>query len=147
MDGAMTYVESNPLDTEDNYPYEGKDGTCNAPKTGLTISSHYDVASESPSALKTAVSKGPVSVAIEADKYYFQSYTGGIMDSTKCGTSLDHGVLVVGYGSDNGSDYWLLKNSWGASWGEDGFFRIARDMTKNGAGICGLQMEPVQPVA
>merc|ERR1711862_1065201 len=78
----MTYVESNPLDTEDNYPYEGKDGTCNAPKTGLTISSHYDVASESPSALKTAVSKGPVSVAIEADKYYFQSYTGGIMDST-----------------------------------------------------------------
>jgi len=147
MGGAFTYVASNPLDTESNYPYKGKDGSCNAPKTGLTISSHVEVASESPSALKTAVSKGPVSVAIEADKLVFQMYNGGIMDSTSCGTNLDHGVLVVGYGSDNGSDYWILKNSWGPSWGEDGFFRIARDMSKNGAGICGLQMEPVYPVA
>jgi len=69
------------------------------------------------------------------------------MDSTKCGTTLDHGVLVVGYGSESGSDYWILKNSWGPSWGEDGFFRIARDMSASGPGICGLQMEPVYPNA
>jgi len=144
MDGAMTYVASNPLDTEDNYPYKGKDGTCNAPSTGLTCSSHTDVTSKSPSALQDAVAKGPVSVAIEADKMYFQLYDGGILDNaSKCGTTLDHGVLVVGYGTDSGADYWLMKNSWGASWGEDGYFRLARDMTTNGSGECGLQMQPV----
>jgi len=65
-------------------------------------------------------------------------YTGGIINSARCGTNLDHGVLVVGYGSENGSDYWILKNSWGPSWGESGFFRIQKDTTQDGAGICGL---------
>jgi C1A family cysteine protease len=97
--------------------------------------------------LKTAVFKGPVSVAIEADKTVFQSYTGGIITSSRCGTTLDHGVLVVGYGTESGQDYWILKNSWGTSWGESGFFRIGRDMTTNGSGECGLQMTPVYPIA
>lgn len=65
-------------------------------------------------------------------------YNGGIINSTKCGTTLDHGVLVVGYGSENGQDYYILKNSWGPSWGESGFFRIARNMNEEGPGICGL---------
>jgi C1A family cysteine protease len=78
-----------------------------------------------------------VSVAIEADKAVFQLYHGGIISSTSCGTRLDHGVLVVGYGTDKGSDYWLLKNSWGPTWGEKGYFRIARDSAR-GPGICGL---------
>jgi len=75
-------------------------------------------------------------------------YNGGIINSAKCGTNLDHGVLVVGFGTDAsaGGDYWLLKNSWGPSWGESGFFRLART-NKDGPGICGLQMEPSYPVA
>jgi len=97
--------------------------------------------------LLAAVAQQPVSVAIEADKMVFQMYTGGIISKASCGTNLDHGVLVVGYGSESGQDYWILKNSWGPSWGEKGFFRIARDMTKNDAGICGLQEEPSYPVA
>jgi len=89
---------------------------------------------------------GPVSVAIEADKLVFQMYTSGIIDSTSCGTNLDHGVLVVGYGTESGKDYWILKNSWGSSWGESGFFRIARSST-DGSGICGLMEEPSYPTA
>ena len=91
----------------------------------------------------TAVAKGPVSVAIEADQQVFQFYNGGII-SANCGTQLDHGVLVVGYGSDSGKDYWILKNSWGASWGESGFFRIKRT-SESGPGLCGLQQQASYP--
>ena len=82
----------------------------------------------SPTALKTACTKGPVSVAIEADKEVFQGYTTGIINSPRCGTNLDHAVLVIGSGTDKGQDYWLLKNSWGVTWGEKGYFRIERSM-------------------
>jgi C1A family cysteine protease len=92
-----------------------------------------------------AVAQQPVSVAIEADTMVFQSYRGGIISSKGCGTNLDHGVLVVGYGSEVGKDYWILKNSWGPDWGEKGYFRIARDASANGPGICGLQEQPSYP--
>jgi len=90
-----------------------------------------------------AVAQQPVSVAIEADRLVFQTYTSGIISSTTCGTNLDHGVLVVGYGTDatTKQDYWILKNSWGPTWGESGFFRILRT-TETGPGICGLQSGP-----
>jgi len=66
--------------------------------------------------------------------------------SLYCGTSLDHGVLLVGYGTDNGKPYWLVKNSWGAHWGEKGYFRMKRDMSKKGPGFCGLQLSASQPI-
>ena len=72
---------------------------------------------------------------------------GGVLDSSKCGTNLDHGVLIVGYGSDNGVDYWLVKNSWGESWGEDGYIKIKRDDSTNDAGICGIASCPSYPIA
>merc|ERR1712087_430794 len=92
--------------------------------------------------LKAALNLGPVSVAIEADKSAFQLYTGGVMDSDDCGTSLDHGVLAVGYGTDGGKAYFKVKNSWGGSWGESGYIRIGQE---EGAGICGIQSMPSYP--
>jgi C1A family cysteine protease len=92
--------------------------------------------------LKGAVAQQPISVAIEADTRYFQSYSDGILDSPSCGTNLDHGVLIVGYGEENDKKYWILKNSWSATWGEQGYVRILRSDSTNDAGICGIAMQP-----
>jgi cathepsin L len=96
--------------------------------------------------LKQAVSSQPVSVAIEADTSIFQFYESGVMDSANCGTMLDHGVLVVGYGTtQDGKDYWKVKNSWGSSWGDNGYILIGRNADSK-EGICGIAMEPSYPV-
>ena len=92
-----------------------------------------------------AVSLQPVSVAIEADTSVFQFYSSGVMDSQSCGTQLDHGVLVVGYGTKDGKDYWKVKNSWGSSWGDSGYIMIGRNANAK-EGICGIAMEPSYPV-
>jgi C1A family cysteine protease len=145
MDSAFKYVEANSLDLEGDYPYTGVRGTCSSTKhTGVTKLSNYaDVAANNIDQLKAAVAKGPVSVAIEADKAAFQSYTSGIISGTACGTSLDHGVLVVGYGTENGKAFWKVKNSWGPTWGEKGYVRLAQEA---GAGVCGVQSQPSYPI-
>jgi C1A family cysteine protease len=124
-----------------------RDDSCKYAGSGVTeVISFADVPANSPSQLQLAVAQQPVSVAIEADQGVFQFYTGGIIKQSSCGTNLDHGVLLIGYGTDNGQDYWLLKNSWGTSWGEQGFFRFERNMNTQDAGTCGLQTEPSYPV-
>merc|ERR1711964_329383 len=90
----------------------------------------------------SAVTQQPVSVAIEADKSAFQSYTSGVLQGN-CGTQLDHGVLCVGFGADNGVHYWKVKNSWGGSWGESGYVRMLRG--KAGSGECGILESPSYP--
>jgi len=90
-----------------------------------------------------SIQTGPTSIAIEADKSAFQYYTSGILNSAACGTSLDHGVLAVGYGEENGQKYYTVKNSWGSSWGDKGYIKIANN--GDGNGICGIQMAPVRP--
>ena len=140
------YAESHPLMTEADYPYKASTGlfACKYKKDkGVAkVTTYKDVKKSSPSQLKAALNTGPVSIAIEADKPVFHAYTGGIINSTSCGTSLDHGVLTVGYGSENGQEYYIVKNSWGADWGEKGFVRIA---VADGAGICGIQSQPSIP--
>jgi len=139
MDQAFNYAVDHSMDTEASYPNLGYNSQCKASEKGpVRLSGHADVPVNDPNALLAAVAQQPVSVAIEADQGVFQGYTSGII-SAGCGTNLDHGVLVVGFGTDQstGTAYWLLKNSWGPSWGEAGFFRILRDTTA-GPGMCGL---------
>jgi len=90
--------------------------------------------------MKAAIADRPLAVAIEADTRVFQSYTSGVFDDASCGTNLDHAVLAVGWGTENGQEYWLVKNSWNTTWGDQGYIKIA---IVAGEGICGVQMEPL----
>jgi len=144
MDYGFQYIIDNGgLNSEAAYPYVEKDEACNKAKEKTdvaTIKSFKDVTPNSEEALATAVASGPVSVAIEADQRAFQSYSGGIL-SAACGTKLDHGVLAVGYGTD----YWIVKNSWGATWGMKGYIQLKRGVGKSGE--CGIAAQPSYPVA
>ena len=89
-----------------------------------------------------ALNTQPLAVAIEADKFVFQTYKSGVLTSDQCGTNLDHAVLAVGYGTEDGEDYWLVKNSWNTTWGDNGYIKLGRTSTD---GICGVQIDPNQP--
>ena len=145
MEGAFKFVIANGQCSLASYPYTAKDGTCQKCSAVAQITSCSDVKPNDQISLKAAVAQQPVAVAIEADTRYFQSYSSGILTSTSCGTTLDHGVLVVGYGEENGQKYWLVKNSWGTSWGDKGYVKIARSESTNDAGICGIAMDPSFP--
>ena len=134
MTYAFEYAKKKGMCKEEDYPYHAVDEDCKDDKcTPVVFPKGYEeVPMFDGAALKQAVSQGPVSVAVEADSIVFQMYTGGVIDSTACGTSLNHGVLAVGYGAD----YWIVKNSWGESWGDKGYLKIK--YTESGAGICGI---------
>ena len=76
----------------------------------------------------------------------FQHYTSGVITDTKCGTNLDHAVLIVGYGTEDNLDYWLVKNSWGPEWGDHGYVKILRTDSCNDGGICGIAQQPSYPI-
>merc|ERR1711929_56737 len=117
-------------------PYEMAKSYCRytPSNSGAAITGAKRVSFGSESDLKRAVSMVPTSFAIDASHYSFQLYSGGVYDEPYYSSySLDHGVTAVGYGSEGGKDFWIVKNSWGAGWGENGFFRI-----KRGTGHCGF---------
>jgi C1A family cysteine protease len=147
MDNAFKYIIANGgICSEAAYPYTASDGTCHSCTAVATISGYTNVTPDSDSAMATAIVQQPVSIAIEADQFAFQFYSGGVLTG-QCGTQLDHGVLAVGFGSDSGTDYWKVKNSWGASWGMQGYVLLERDGGKlnGGAGQCGLLSVPSYP--
>ena len=146
MDSAFKYMINNKQCNETDYPYvsgftESK-GKCHSCNEFTHFSSCYDVVPNNQVSLKLAVLRNPVVIGIEADTYYFQSYSSGILTSELCGTTIDHAVEIVGFGIDNGVKYWSVRNSWGEDWGENGYFRILRTDSTNDAGICGLALEP-----
>jgi len=86
--------------------------------------------------------KGPCSVGIQADSRLFQTYSRGVLTGDECGTQIDHGVLAVGYGTLGGEEYFLVKNSWGPEWGDQGYIRIG---VQDGPGVCGINMQASRP--
>jgi len=147
MDNAFTYVIKNGgLDTEASYPYTARDGTCkyNPANSGGTLSKFVDVTAGSEAALQSAVATvGPVSVAIDASHNSFQFYKSGIYNEPLCSSkNLDHGVLAVGYGTSSGTNYWIVKNSWGTVWGNQGYIQMTKDK-RNQCGIATAASYPI----
>jgi len=148
MDAGFEYEQTTAACTESSYPYTAANGVCKPsgcavgiPQGGVT--GYKDVELDSEQSLMSALQGQPVSVAIEADQMSFQLYESGILTGS-CGSDLDHGVLAVGYGTEGGTDYWSVKNSWGGSWGESGYIRIQRGKGPSGeCGILGMSSYPV----
>ena len=147
MEYAFTWLVKNGMETEEDYPYTGVRGTCKADKTkyiDMKVTGYKKLGSSSSTwspvdeeeIKEFLYEAGPLAVALNAD--ILQTYTGGVIDvpSSQCPASgINHAVTMVGYGHDNtvNKDYWIIKNSWGENWGEDGYFRI-----KRGSGTCGI---------
>ncbi|CAL9215723.1 unnamed protein product [Arabidopsis halleri] len=140
MDYAFEYIVKNGgLRKEEDYPYSMEEGTCEMQKDEsetVTIDGHQDVPTNDEKSLLKALAHQPLSVAIDASGREFQFYSGGVFDG-RCGVDLDHGVAAVGYGSSKGSDYIIVKNSWGPKWGEKGYIRLKRNTGKP-EGLCGI---------
>eukprot|EP00823_Brevimastigomonas_motovehiculus_P001925 TRINITY_DN1271_c0_g2_i1.p1 TRINITY_DN1271_c0_g2~~TRINITY_DN1271_c0_g2_i1.p1 ORF type:complete len:323 (+),score=42.14 TRINITY_DN1271_c0_g2_i1:26-994(+) len=129
------------MNSEDDYPYISKSQKCQAKPTRYGgIQGTKTIPSLNEAALLSAVAVGPVAVTVEADQPVFKFYDGGVLDNPRCGFLPTHHVLIVGYGSDRGKDYWIAKNSWGISFGEHGFIRIL-----SGKNICGISTAMFQP--
>ncbi|XP_065856878.1 senescence-specific cysteine protease SAG39-like [Euphorbia lathyris] len=149
MDDGFEFIIGNKgITTETNYPYDAADGTCKTKKEAnhaAKITGYEDVPANDEAALMKAVANQPIAVAIDASGSEFQFYSSGIFTGS-CGTELDHGVTAVGYGSSSGMNYWLVKNSWGSQWGEEGYIRMQKDIDAN-EGLCGIAMQASYPTA
>ena len=147
MDFAFNYVIDNGICTNKSYPYTAQDmGQCNQScNKVVSISNYTNVLQNNEHTLEKAVLLNPVSVAIQGNKRSFQLYKSGIYNDLECGYELDHGVLLVGYGKENKQKYWIVKNSWGSDWGENGYIRILKNINDT-RGLCGIAMMPSFPV-
>lgn len=140
MDVAFEYAK-NGIDTEADYPYDGTNGVGGECRRDSfmsygSVASYWDIPYGDEELLKNAVGLyGPVAVALDASLDSFGHYGGGIYHDDNCQTNNPvHAVLVVGYGTENGEDYWIVKNSWDTWWGEDGYIRIRRNANNH----CGI---------
>lgn len=142
---AYDYYKTHNAIEESSYKYTAKDGTCqysSKSHSSVKTTGYKSVAAKNPDQMKAALQSQPLSVSIEADKSAFQRYKSGIFNSAECGTRLDHATNVVGWGSSAGKDFWIMRNSWGKTWGESGYMRLE---IQSGNGVCGIQKEPQYP--
>ncbi|KAL6655029.1 hypothetical protein ACP70R_005855 [Stipagrostis hirtigluma subsp. patula] len=150
---ALRWIATNGgITTEEDYPYTGKNGTCNGaklPHHAATIAGLQRVATRSEASLANAVAAQPVAVSIEAGGANFQHYKKGVYNGP-CGTRLNHGVTVVGYGQEpaagGGERYWIVKNSWGEAWGDGGYIKMRKDVAGKPEGLCGIAIRPSYPL-
>lgn len=147
MDNAFKYIRDNKgIDTENSYPYEAKDDTCRFKKedVGATDSGFVDIEQGNEDDLTRALANvGPIAVAIDAAHQSFQLYKSGVYDEPECSpTQLDHGVLAVGFGTEDGQDYYIVKNSWGPTWGDEGYIKMSRNKSNQ----CGIASSASYPL-
>lgn len=138
---ALQYIEDHGLDLEKDYPYTAANGVCHETDTKYKLANCFDVPANNEKLLQKAVVSAPLVVLIEADQRLFQFYQSGIITADSCGQNLDHAVQLVGYGRENDMDYWIVRNSWGANWGENGYVKLERNSNVAG-GTCGIAMGP-----
>ncbi|KAG7596039.1 Peptidase C1A papain C-terminal [Arabidopsis suecica] len=147
METAFEFIKTNGgLATETDYPYTGIEGTCDQEKSKnkvVTIQGYQKVA-QNEASLQIAAAQQPVSVGIDAGGFIFQLYSSGVF-TNYCGTNLNHGVTVVGYGVEGDQKYWIVKNSWGTGWGEEGYIRMERGVSED-TGKCGIAMMASYPL-
>ena len=146
---SYKYIINNTgIDTEVSYPYTASDyGLCKyrIAFKGASITDYKFLLARDEDALTAAIANvGPVAVSIDASPKTFGFYNGtGVYYEPKCSSlKLNHMVLAVGYGSENGKDYYIVKNSWGASWGAEGYIKMARNRNNN----CGIATLPSYPI-
>ena len=147
---ACNYLKTHEEILWDNYPYTGTDTTCqysSMPLYPIECEKHTYAPNGGISTMQDMLQNGILSVAIQANQFAFQNYSGGIFNNANCGTRYDHATNVVGWGTDSitGVDYWIMRNSWGTTWGEQGYMKIEISSTvNNGAGYCGIQGQALQ---
>ena len=143
---AYRYAGSQGMMLESDYPYTAKDGTCkyDSTKVQRPNTTGGAVPANNSAQLKARIHKQPTSVAVEADRGAFQFYKSGVLNKKSCGTDTDHAILAVGYGTENGVDYYIVRNSWGTSWGDNGYIKIGAQA--DGPGICGIQKAPTYAI-
>jgi len=142
MDNAFKYVMYSGICKGDDYTYTARDGSCKASmcQSAFKISGFKDVPARNEEALKAAIEQQPVSVAVRAGASAFRFYNGGVLDDSSCGTALDHGITAVGYDTTGAKPFYIVRNSWGASWGESGYIRMV--IGKNQCGISQMSSYP-----
>lgn len=139
---ALNYLLDHKHMLESDYPYKAVDGKCayDADKGIFNSKKVSLVPPHSVEALKAAIAQGPTGVSVMADNDVFRHYTSGVMDSVECGVNTDHAITAVGYGVEDGKEYYLVRNSWSATWGDKGYIKIG---AVDGIGICAIQAHPV----
>ncbi|KAJ8921567.1 hypothetical protein NQ315_010472 [Exocentrus adspersus] len=142
MQYAFDFVQQNGIERQDDYPYQGVRGQCQmrTDKVATRLSTYINIPQNENALLDAVANHGPVAVAVDADGY--QYYAGGLYDDPSCKQEYNHGVVVVGYGTENGNAYWLVKNSWGTGWGDGGYIKMARDKNNQ----CSISTDASYPV-
>ncbi|QCD83069.1 cathepsin L [Vigna unguiculata] len=144
LENAFGYIKSTGLGTDEQYPYKETTQTCHSVNPAVRILGFQMVPPQREDQLLQAVNNQPVSVLLDASGQAFQFYRGGVF-SGDCGTQLNHAVTAIGYDEDASGKYWLIRNSWGQGWGEEGYMKIRRD-TGSPQGLCGINMHATYPL-
>lgn len=141
MENSFNYLKTSKHMPASQYPYVNAQKNCsyNAAKGLVNTVGYSYIAQNDPNAMLQALQYGPVTAAVASSSYIFQFYSSGVLTDEACGTGINHAILIVGYGTDtDGTPFWTIKNTWGPNWGEYGYVRILRDLTKGSPGVCGI---------